>query len=279
MYIRYRFYIDYLQLVLFCLMMTLDGKNNIISTELESIEIAKTVMCGVDDVSNFVPLGLGNLSIISQNIRSISRNFDPFYALLLRSQVDWDIIILTECWLHDPRPIPVLDGYNSIHTLNNLTQNEGVVIYYKPFINVRHEEPSLSDANCLTLKIDSTTCIIAIYRPPSYKNILNFIDSFDSLLRDLSQFKNIIIMGDINIDISPLSSDSRHNEYLDLLATYGILPAHNIPTHGRTCLDHAMIKTKELSYCFIIESDITDHEAVALSVNIRSQKYNYGPYV
>jgi hypothetical protein len=70
-----------------------------------------------------------SLKVISQNIRSITCNFDNFTTLLTRINVEWDLLILTECWLPLTKSLPHLDGYNSFATSTNLTQNEGVVVY------------------------------------------------------------------------------------------------------------------------------------------------------
>lgn len=110
------------------------------------------------------------LQLISQNIRIISRNFDSFHSLLIRSKVDWDVIILTECWLMSSHLVPLLDSYSSDITTRNLSQNEGVTNYYKEKLNVVPKEPVLCDANCLSLVIKSSTVVITIYRPPAIRD-------------------------------------------------------------------------------------------------------------
>jgi exonuclease III len=197
---------------------TTNGNNDQISADLESFQIAKAINCDVERLKDYIVPSSNNLCILSQNIRSISCNIDSLYAFMHRARVDWDIIVLTECWLKRPKPTPTLDGYSLVQTKNHQSPNEGIVLYYKSYLNPQTEEPVLCDANCLILKLPPSTCIIAIYRPPSHRYIHDFITSLDALLSNLSCFKNIIIMGDINIDISPDSRDSRQYEYLNLLA-------------------------------------------------------------
>jgi hypothetical protein len=182
---------------------------------------------------------------------------------------NWDFIIVTECWLKHATYIPILDEYDIARTYNNLTQNEGVVVYFKNDLRVTVCEPNLKDANCLMLNIDPNTIIIAIYRPPGYKDIDGFILSLNDLLSGINH-QNIIIIGDINIDIGTDSSDVWSHSYLNLLASHGILPAHLLPTHNKTCLDHVMSKTKYPAFCYVAETSITDHEAVIFVLEIQS---------
>ena len=59
-------------------------------------------------------------------------------TLLARSKVDWDLIILTECWLRSVSNPPVLDGYDYYSSTNNKTQNEGIVMFVKKDIKRSH---------------------------------------------------------------------------------------------------------------------------------------------
>ncbi|KOB74109.1 putative tick transposon [Operophtera brumata] len=188
--------------------------------------------------------------------------------------MNWDVIVLSECWLPSSKFIPDLDGFNYIHTTANRTQNEGVVIYYNKFLDISYEEPRVSDANCILLKINSDTCVLGIYRPPSETNTTNFVNSLDMLLTKLRKFRNTILCGDVNIDIIEATKDKRSFEYLNILASHSLLPAHDLPTHGLTCLDHMMLKTKLDATCFVVESSITDHECVALTL-VTLTKFEY----
>lgn len=236
-----------------------------LNLDLDSFSVAKVQTCDIDDVKKHIPMGNCSLNILLQNIRSICCNMPNFISLLQRSELNWDVLVLSECWLASSKHIPDLENYNYATTTSHKTQNEGVVIYYNKQLNIAIEEPEMADANCLLLKLSSDTCILGIYRPPSQFNTSNFVNSIDTLLSKLNSFKNIILCGDINIDIVPNSPDRRAYEYLNVLASHGMLPTHTLPTHGRTCLDHIIIKTKLEATCFVFETSITDHESVAIS--------------
>lgn len=141
-------------------------------------------------------------------------NVDGLLPIIINSNVSWDYIVLTECWLPTTPNIPHILGYNHSATSNNLTQNEGVVVYYRRDLAVQVEEPDILDANCLAIIPNERTVVLAVYRPPGYRNINKFIDSMNNILLKYSKLPNIIIVGDINIDISESNSDS--NTYLYL---------------------------------------------------------------
>lgn len=226
------------------------------------------MLCDIDECKDLIPAISPSLKILTQNIRSITCNFPGLLTLLARTKVHWDIIILSECWLKSTTQIPTINDYNAYFTINNCTQNEGVIVYIKKNLVVAVEEPPILDANCLLLKINLETVIIALYRPPGQKNTNNFFESLNDLLTKCSCYKNIIVTGDINIDIAQDNSDSRSSSYLNLMASHGMLPAHIFPTHSRTCLDHMVLKTKSYARCCVTNSSLTDHDCVILYLTL-----------
>lgn len=68
---------------------------------------------------------------------------------------------------------------------------------------------------CIDFNVgDKDFKMIAIYRSPSL-NIGRFITSLDNQLQSLKLINNIIILGDINIDI--LGNNNLVNEYLSMM--------------------------------------------------------------
>jgi hypothetical protein len=213
--------------------------------------------------------GSKTFNIICQNIRSVGANFDSFQTLIARTDLGFDIIILAECWLQYNPHIPPIQGFKHITSSHPYNQNDGVVVYTRNnLLGVTVEEPQLSDASSIMIKIGSDTVILAIYRPDALrKQTASFFPSLDTLLRGLGSFQNVILMGDINIDITPASIDTNRTEYLNLCAQHGLLPSHTIPTHYLTCLDHVMLKTTLPAFTIVVEASITDHFAVVFSLS------------
>lgn len=53
---------------------------------------------------------------------------------------------------------------------------------------------------------------------------------------------------------------------MNLLASHGLLPTFTTPTRYKTCIDHVIIKTRKPAKAFVIVSSLTDHSAVADSL-------------
>lgn len=86
--------------------------------------------------------------------------------------------------------------------------------------------------------------MIAIYRSPSLESDI-FVTSLDLFLRSLPNDSNILIIGDIYLNILD-STDGLANEYLSSLQLNGYQSYINKPTRQqkdiRSCLDHIFLK-------------------------------------
>lgn len=123
--------------------------------------------------------------------------------------------------------------------------------------------------------------ILCIYRSPSYTNAQDFINSLDKYLDLQRTQKNLIVTGDININIKlkndePPRERKNRTSYLDMLAAYGILPGHTLETREKHCLDHFMLKIDRIrfsAFIAILNTSITDHYTTLLSItNIYQNK-------
>ena len=234
---------------------------NIINTELDALSVSKSFKCLPQNISQYITEPDNGLKILHMNIRSINKNFDELSVLTELLGFQCDVIVLSECWLSKVLELPILEGYNSYSTKNNYNQNDGCAIYIKSSIKCEVQEPQFAEANCLICHL-SDISIIALYRSPSFRTIDNFIESLDQVLKVPSQ--NVVLIGDINIDIKDGSIDRNSDEYLSCAASNGFLPAHLFPTRHSNCLDHALLKTNKTATTVVIESSITDHEPVVL---------------
>lgn len=204
-------------------------------------------------------------SIVTQNIRSINKNFDTFLVLLSRLNFKPDLIILTECRLSEYSPNIILDGYIYHCSKNYLNQNDGIVVFAKSSLSVQISEPPFKEANCLLIHVENVLTIAALYRSPSINNVDIFCRSLEKIMQELST-ENCAIVGDINIDIKQDTSDTRANEYLNSVAYYGFIPGHQFPTRGPNCLDHVLIKSKLVSQVIVCKTDVTDHDTVLFGI-------------
>lgn len=238
-----------------------------ICNTLDVVSSATSYECSPETCISYLPKSKPQLNIITQNIRSISKNFSSFITTLQRINITHDILVLTECWLSKDNTLPTLQGYESICTSNNPIQNDGVAVYIRNVLPYQSYEPQFTGANCLVSIINKMFVIISIYRSPSYNKIDTFLSSLDTLLSSVASYKNIVVVGDINLNIIPESLDTNSELYLELLAFHGLLSTHNFPTRLTNCLDHFFLKTKHDAITLVIKSSVTDHDAVMLSID------------
>lgn len=219
-----------------------------------------------------------NFKLIAFNVRSINKNFDAFLVCLHRMSVQFDVIILTECWLNETTIIDGIPGYTPHHTKNNINKNGGVVAYIKNSWNATTSELHFDEASCLAIEIPNHATILGIYRSPSFNNVSNidlFLQSLDTTLKLFRDRKNIIMAGDLNIDI--LQSETRRinpTEYLCLLAEHDLIPAITIPTRLNACLDHIFIKSNSRSIGGVCNTELTDHKTVLIGFEYKKAKAN-----
>lgn len=249
-----------------------------VSNELDQLIGSDVFCCDPEDCIKYVSKIPNILCYLTQNIRSINCNFRGLEVLLQRLSINCDIIILTECWLSELSILPHLTGYVCHATKQNHIQNDGVVIYAHANLNIKVEEPLVQGCNCLILKIGTHTALVCIYRSPSYRTLVSFNSFINEVLSQLSGFRNVLLLGDINIDIREEYLDCGSREYLNICASHGMIPAHHNSTHSRGgCLDHVIIKSKSLVTTFICNTSITDHSAVltCVSSNIKRRRVEF----
>lgn len=208
-----------------------------------------------------------SINIMHLNIRSVNCNFDNFIVFLASLQISCEIITLSECWLTESSMVPEIEGYVSYYTSRPKNQNDGVIMYVKSDMIHNVVEPQGQDASYLVCHLTRyKLSIITIYRSPSIHNQDTFLCELDSVLASCISSKNIVVVGDINIDITPKNLTQQAHEYLNLLASHGLIPSHKLPTRKNTCLDHAMIKSDEKISTLVIDTDITDHKPIVVNI-------------
>ena len=249
-----------------------------IISEIDSFSIAKSYLCPPDQCAILLKNPNKYIKIIHQNIRSIKKNLNLFISTLALTSLEFDILVLTECWLKVAGPLPKIDGYTTFSTSNHTSQNDGVVIYAKSLLNVKVSEPHFLDGNCLVCHVGNELCLISLYRSPSYKNIDNFLDSLYNLVHPLPPDISIALIGDMNIDIKANNVDRLSDQYLTHTAALGLLPTHSIPTRQNNCLDHILLRTKLMALTMVIDSPVTDHLPVLLCLGVGKPKHTPPKY-
>lgn len=218
----------------------------------------------INDIDRFTLKGKSNLNIISMNIRSVNKNLDNFLVYINRLKTNIHLIVLSECWCDGNSIPPILDGYSLHYSKKSFNQNDGVIMYINDTITATVQENELNEANCLAAKIGNMT-VFGIYRPYTFKNPGNLLDSLDTLLLT-TRSRNIVLTG--NININTLDTNNYHTrDYLEIIGSHGLQNAVDIATHGNTCLDHFICKLVGQFKTYVLLSDITDHYPLFLSIS------------
>lgn len=223
---------------------------------------------------NYGKVSNKHLTIVSLNIRSIHHNLDSFLVFLSCLDVQADVIVLSECFTKTYNPPPI-HNFNMFYSKISYNKNDGVVVYVRDHFNVNCYEPiSVIEGNCLVAELNNLFSIICTYRPPCFKNPTAYLNSLDNLITSLSIKNNIILTGDININILPGPDFSEFSSnYLDMTAAHDITQAINLPTRHKTCLDHFMVKLNTKWQTIVFE-ELTDHSPILLSVELTKPRIN-----
>ena len=173
-----------------------------------------------------------SISFFHTNIRSYSKNMLSLEVLLNDLNVDFDVIGLTETWLPEKKQCsfsPILmPTYQNFEYLCGQTQNSGCGFYVKQgiYFDRRHDLSSSTiganfEFEILFIEIhrnNSRNMLIGvIYRHPT-KEIQPFLNKLENILNICkSEKKDLVIMGDFNLDL--LKSDKKEDigSFLDLM--------------------------------------------------------------
>jgi len=140
------------------------------------------------------------------NARSLSNKLNEFHQLLYCKK--YDVICVTETWLHDGIPCGLLDPNSKYSILRKdrvVSQGGGVAVFvarHLHFVEVTIDQ-SFTDLELLCFDLLMPTCklrLFVIYRPPYHD--LSATKYIDSLIRCFEQYRRNncvnIVVGDFN---------------------------------------------------------------------------------
>ena len=173
------------------------------------------------------------MTLLHLNISSLPYHIDEFAELLSDLEINFKIIGITENRLTTKRD-PMIDinipGYSIEYTPTKSNKGEAL-LYISKDLNYesRNNLKFYKDKNLKSVfievlsKSDKNTIIGCIYKHPNLA-IQEFMDTFlQPLLDNLSyENKNVILMGDFNIDLLHYESYIQTREFLDKIY-FGLL--------------------------------------------------------
>lgn len=214
------------------------------------------------------------------NARSLRKHYDEFHSVLSLTSDPFSIICISESWLNDSdKNLYCFPSYCAEYCHRATSSYGGSAIFILSEIRYRRRHDlflNVADCESVWIEIDKSSFVSdgrntifgSIYRSPS-SSLPNFCSELNNLLHAAtSENKNIIVMGDININILDSNSSSQH-EYLNCFNGYGFeslidLPTRCPPDGPGTLIDHAFTNLLSPPDAFILRTDITDHYPIAL---------------
>ncbi|KAH9361791.1 hypothetical protein HPB48_003800 [Haemaphysalis longicornis] len=172
--------------------------------------------------------------------------------------------MFTETWYTNPSDVVQFDEYQSVFINRTNRKGGGVALYIHHGIRFAFlDNFSMVDADYEIIAVDSLDQIVLlIYRPLS-GNVNNFILHMDNTLHAIQEIcKNIVVIGDFNIDM--LSNSYAARNLTNTMACYGCTNVVNVPTRITTekesILDLGFTDFVSTDIeCGVLESDISDH--------------------
>lgn len=224
---------------------------------------------------------LYNVIIIHQNIRSIRQNFDNFLISLTNFDKRPEIIVLSEIWINSNEiQFYEINGYTLKSKCNDEYRAGGVAVYVINTIDVIDTSVvEIITADVLQIKIKILNEFIhmfAIYRTHSYTKeyFINELENYFASNNNLKHFKNVLFIGDVNINLLELSNIV--DNYKIVMAANGFKCLIEVPTRitdqSQTCIDHVYVKMSDCSKMSVeaevIDNDVTDHCMLNVSLSV-----------
>lgn len=226
-----------------------------------------------------------NFSVMHLNARSIKNKEDNLNDFVSSLCVKFDVLLFTETWLSANDAAPNIQDYKYDGLVRDKRKGGGVAIYTKQSISYEVVDDFCKlDINieCMTIIIKNTV-IAVVYRPPS-GSMLAFFEFIEELLRYVgSTGASLMILGDVNINITSQDSDAR--DFSDLLTQYACVNLITIPTRvtaeTATTLDICLTNLEEKDTTSgVFTENISDHLPIYClsSVSKRKQNNTNEPY-
>ena len=254
--------------------LTTSHNNHSISANLE---VDSESYCSPEMLKDFF-VSTQSLKVLHVNLRSLTKNFDKLHRLMCETNLELDVIGITETKLNDIRTPPMMDDYDFLSN-NSSTNAGGVGLYIKsklPYNKVDDFTLKCSRCEDLWIKIHykKPLTIGVVYRHPGY-NITEFKQKFEKSLEILNEHKSsFVIVGDFNID---LCCDVQSSTVIDYKQTYlslGCTQHIDKPTRlsincdKSSLLDHIYSNLKDDQIkCKILLNDISDHLPIVAEIN------------
>ena len=216
------------------------------------------------------------LLVVLLNIRSLSNKISELKATIETLNCSPCKIALTESWLPENDPIPFLSGYQKSFVLNR--RGGGVCMFVKNGLN-SFMKFSNQEYESITVCVNGTVkkfFFTLFYCSPG-RNKFNYISHIEEQIKQ--NFRNHVILGDINIDL--LSESDLKQNLIDTVKSYNFsINSKNKPTRETattlSCIDF-IASNLEVTESNILKTSISDHYAMQIVIpnaSIKPEHYS-----
>lgn len=225
--------------------------------------------------------GKESLHILHLNICSLRKHFNELLTLTKNCLDNIDIICLTEVNVKKYELcLYNIEGFNLYSKTREKQRGGGIVIYVKENITFKTYNTAGSYCELLHGCLQAgryESDIIVCYRPPKTDKPL-FIKAIEQVIRSVPKNKDLVMIGDYNIDILEEHLDYISNSYLNVLSTEGLhcgvqdVTREAVVAGRRTvsCIDHVFVRTGNASavQAYVLRTKVADHFLTGLTVSI-----------
>ena len=200
-----------------------------------------------------------------------------------------DILVLAETKLDGSFPTSqfLINNYNE-PTRSDRTEHGGGIIEYVRCVLIRNSFPDFDLKNfesiCSEITIKNNKWfLLSVYRSPNSGNIPNFFFEMNKTLnRALSRYDNVIIMGDLNIDLYGLKV-SGYEDLINFMALFDLknmVKTKTCVTHGHESLIDIILTNKSnyFMHTKTLELGVSDFHKMSLT-DLKSQVARLKPKV
>ena len=244
---------------------------NFYQTQISSLDTTYYIPNEVkENLENFQQKSFSALHL---NIRSMSKNFEPFPEFLNSLCFSFSAICLSEIWCqpHETSNSNLqTPGYVSLHQTRQNRRGRGLCISLLESLSYKVRDGLAVNSGAIECLCDvcaktSKSIVLNLtYRPPDddpndienhFKNILS--------KREITN-KELVLVGDLNINVLDFNESKMVQSFVNLMFRHGVIPTVNKPTrvtrNTGTAVDH-IITNSVINAEFkigIIKTDIFD---------------------
>ena len=205
-----------------------------------------------------------SFSMLPLNIRSLQKNFDHLFNLLMTLKFEFKVICITETWCSDNsmnQNLFKLPIYKNIHQVNRTGKGGGIAVFLHESLtfNVRHDL-SANNADIVALCVEiinkksKNILINTQYRQPT-RNCNEFEAYLNTFLaKSKTTDKTCFLVGDLNLNL-----------IVNLIFQHSLVPIVNKPTrvtkNNATLIDYIITNSfmDQENLTGILKTDISDH--------------------